>query len=171
MLVGTGLAVLLAITAAWWLLGRGDRVPATPGATDAPPALDTAPPPPPPGPIVAQPQPIDAASTEIPALLLQADTYKDYGTKQELSRRLTFPPGENAVDLYRRVLTLDPANAAAKRGLADVATFYLDSARGFCDRQLWPVCANLASDGLKAEPDNAELKAVLDKAQAAARGG
>lgn len=158
--------VLVGVAAWWWFAGKPavgvSPTPAEPGAQSAPA---------PTAPQVTQPQPIDASSSEIPALLLQADTYRDYGTKQELSRRLTFPPGENAVDLYRRVLALDPSNARARQGLADVATFYLDSARGFCDRELWPVCGNLATDGLKAEPDNVQLKALVEKAQAAARGG
>ena len=158
-----GLAVVALIAlGGWWWLGRA-------GTPDV--AVPSVPPSNPSDPVVQHPQPIDTGSTEIPALLLQADTYKDYGTKQELSRRLTFPPGENAVDLYRRVLALDPDNAAAKRGLGEVATFYLDSARGFCERELWPVCGNLATDGLKAEPDNVELKKLADTARAAARGG
>ena len=155
-------AVVLIGLGGWWWLGRE-------GAADV--AVPSAPPATPSEPVVQHPQPIDSGSNEIPALLLQADTYKDYGTKQELSRRLTFPPGENAVDLYRRVLALDPDNVAAKRGLGEVATFYLDSARGFCERELWPVCGNLATDGLKAEPDNVELKKLADTARAAARGG
>nr|WP_281378037.1 serine/threonine-protein kinase [Chiayiivirga flava] len=155
--------VLVGVAAWWWFAAKPpvgiSPPPAEPVAQSAP------------APQVTQPQPIDASSSEIPALLLQADTYRDYGTKQELSRRLTFPPGENAVDLYRRVLALDPANTRARQGLADVAKFYLDSARGFCDRELWPVCGNLATDGLKAEPDNVQLKALVERAQAAARGG
>ena len=161
------LLVLAVAGAGWWWLGR-DKAPAptdpAPTSTDPVSATSTVA-------VVQQPQPIDASSNEIPALLLQADTYKNYGTKEEPSRRLTFPPGANAVDLYRRVLALDPANADAKRGLSEVATFYLESARGFCERELWPVCGNLATDGLKAEPDNAELKELADRARTAARGG
>lgn len=159
--------LLLAGGAGWWF---GLRTPSPPTVVVEPAdtvAPDTTPTPP----VVLQPQPIDAASSEVPALLLQADTYKEYGTVREPSRRLTFPPGENAVDLYRRVLDLDPGNTRAQQGLRDVATFYLDAARGFCDRQLWPACGNLASDGLKADPDNAELKGLVQKAQSAARGG
>lgn len=166
-----GVVLAVVLGAGWWFVGRGDAPSTSSDTIDTPVPVSDVTPPSTPGPVISQPQPVDAASTEIPALLLQADTYKDYGTKQELSRRLTFPPGENAVDLYRRVLALDPANADAKRGLGDVATFYLDSAKGFCDRELWPVCANLANDGLKAEPDNADLKALAKRAQAAARGG
>lgn len=167
-LLGLVAGVLVGVVAWWWFAAKEPIVaPATPPST----GVESPPPQAPPTPVVTQPRPIDASSSEIPALLLQADTYKEYGTKKEPSRRLTFPPDENAVDLYRRVLALDPGNAQAKRGLADVATFYLDSARGFCDRELWPVCGNLATDGLKAEPDNAQLKALVAKAQAAARGG
>jgi len=43
--------------------------------------------------------------------------------------RLTLPVGNNAYEKYRDVLTLDPSNAVAQQGIANMARRYLDFAR------------------------------------------
>lgn len=122
-------------------------------------------------PTIKVPKPVDDPSNELASILMQADAYKDHGTTKESGRSLTFPPGENAVDLYKRVLTVEPDNAAAKKGLGEVAAFYLKSARALCDREIWSQCRNIAADGLKAEPDNTELRALQVQAEKRALGG
>lgn len=124
-----------------------------------------------PDPSIKLPTPVDDPSNEVSSLLMQADAYRDYGTTKEPTRRLTFPPDDNAVDLYKRVLTLEPDNPGAKHGLAAIAEFYLDHAQKLCDRTIWSQCRNLAADGLKANPESEQLKALLAQAEKQALGG
>ncbi len=112
---------------------------------------------------------------EVSALLLQADTFRDIGTNEKSSlydpgRYLIFPDGENAVDLYYRVLKLEPANATASAGLDSIADWYLKRATQLCDRKIWGTCRLTAENGLKARPEHEGLKALLDTAQARERG-
>jgi hypothetical protein len=122
-------------------------------------------------PAINVPTPVDAPANEAGNLLAQADSYREYGTTKEPGRRLSYPPGDNAVDLYKQVLDVDPGNAKAKQGLAMIAAYYLKSAKALCDRVIWSQCRNLAADGLKAEPENAELKALMEHAEKQALGG
>jgi serine/threonine-protein kinase PpkA len=122
-------------------------------------------------PAVTIPTPVDDPSREIDALLAQADAYRDYGINKEPGRSLIFPDDESALGLYRQVLAREPDNQAAKAGLGEIAAFYLKSARMLCDRQIWSQCSKIAQDGLKAEPENAELKALSEEAEKKALGG
>ncbi len=118
-----------------------------------------------------------AGNNEVEALLLQAETLRDISMNENHSnyspgRYLNFPPGENAVELYHRVLELEPANTIANAGLDAIADYYLVRARRFCgDREaLAKSCESLAQDGLKARPENAELAGLLKKAEDGQRG-
>jgi serine/threonine-protein kinase PpkA len=122
-------------------------------------------------PDIIVPTPVDDPSREISALLTQADAYKDYGINKEPGRSLIFPEDESALGLYRKVLEREPGNEAAQRGMGEIAAFYLKSARMLCDRSIWSQCRNIAADGLKAEPENAELKALRDEAEKRSLGG
>lgn len=76
---------------------------------------------------------------EIETLLVLARTDLD-------SFRLTWPPGSNALERYRRVLELDPANSKAEAGIQEVGAKYLeltdravaqenfDKAKGYLDK-------------------------------------
>ncbi len=120
-------------------------------------------------PEVVVPSPVDLSDVE--SLLAQADANREYGTTKEPGRKLIYPPGDSAVDLYRKVLDMEPENARAKSGLADVAAFYQRSAQAMCDRNLWTNCRTLASDGLRADPDSPGLKSLLERAEREAIGG
>lgn len=121
-------------------------------------------------PAINVPMPIDDPSRDIAALLTQADSYRDYGINKEPTRKLVFPDDDSAVGLYRQVLAREPSNAAAKQGMAEIAAFYLKYARTMCEREFWPTCANMANDGLKAEPEHPELKQLAQRAESKARG-
>ena len=82
-----------------------------------------------------------------------------------------YPDGENAVELYQRVLAAEPGNAAATQGLNEIADYYLKQARALCDRTLWSQCHEIAGNGLKARPEDADLKALRDEAGKKAIGG
>ncbi|MGE3849999.1 MAG: protein kinase [Gammaproteobacteria bacterium] len=128
-LVGTALAL-----GSW--LGR--RV------IDAPPpgALDSTPP------AAAAPAPLSApAIGEVPAPDATASPPPETPAPNQPSRaeqvtlllfaagndlaalRLTTPPGQNAHDKYQEVLRLEPGNAEALRGLADIGARYVELAR------------------------------------------
>ena len=122
-------------------------------------------------PAVDVPVPVDAPQNEVASLLTQADSYREYGTTKEPGRRLVYPADGSAVGLYRRVLTMEPGNAQAAEGLSKIAAFYLEKAKALCDRELWRQCRDLAADGLKAEPENAQLEQLAAQAEKASRGG
>lgn len=70
-----------------------------------------------PAPVAAKPAPAKADATEESRLQRMLDA-----AGLALSQgALTDPPGQNALELYRAVLTRDPANVIARRGLDSVA--------------------------------------------------
>ena len=168
---GGAVALLLVALAGWffWPSAEPGQAPAQPGATTTP-ALPTDADLPP---VVHVPSPVDAGDKDIELMLTQADTYMEYGTtsKEDPGRRLVSPPEENAVDLYRGVLERDPENQRAQAGLATIRDFYLKRAGVSCDRSLWTFCKTLAEDGLRADAENAELKALLARAEKGLAGG
>jgi hypothetical protein len=102
----------------------------------------------------------------------QADAYKKHGitSKEDLGRNLIGPDGSNAAELYHKVLAMQPDNQRAKRGLQDIAAFFTSFAQRTCDAGLFEACKMNAENGLLAEPDNAQLKALDQRADDAARG-
>jgi serine/threonine-protein kinase PpkA len=177
-LVPVGAAALLAIVAlgAWWMLRGADPV--------VPPVTIDEPPTEPNGngsnalpmtvttePQINVPTLVDDPSRDISFLIDQANTYKEFGIEKDPGRRLTYPEGDNAVELYKRVLVAEPSNAIARQGLSEIAAFYLTKSRALCERQIWSQCGSLAADGLKADPENVELKTLLETAQKKALGG
>lgn len=109
---------------------------------------------------------------DVGLLLEQADSYKQQGMEGvNKGRRLVFPDDDSAAGLYRRVLEAEPDNARAAAGLAEIRDWYKVRAKQLCDRAVWLGCITSAEDGLKADPDDSELKALLESAQTAQRGG
>ncbi len=162
---GGAAIVLLLAGGVWFAMSGGD--PIEPSAASVPPAESELPP------EVVVPRPAEARLNDVNALLAQADAYRDYGltSQDDPGRRLTSPPDDNAVDLYRKVLLIEPGNARATDGLARIGDYYLDSSRKLCDRQIWFGCRAVASDGLKALPDNVELQQLREKAEQELLGG
>lgn len=125
----------------------------------------------PPEVVIPGKDPAPVGEMDIGMLLEQADSYKETGIGGNMGRRLVFPDDDSAVALYRRVLGTEPDNARAKSGLAEIRDWYISRGKVACDRQIWLGCRSAAEDGLKVEPDNAELQALLEQAQAGERGG
>jgi tetratricopeptide (TPR) repeat protein len=63
---------------------------------------------------------------EIDGLLQQASAYRASGA-------LLNPPGENAAEIYHRVLATDPSNAIASQGLSEVVAQLLTRATAYLD--------------------------------------
>jgi serine/threonine-protein kinase PpkA len=167
-LLAVPVAMLAALGAGLWLVSGRDAVPDIPGAV-APDARDLSHLPP----EVVIPQTAEQRFGEIENLLAQADSYRDHGisNKSDPGRKLTWPEDDNAVDIYRRVLALDPDSTRAMDGLKAIGEFYQDRSRQLCDRRIWIGCADIARLGLKAQPDSEELQALLERAEREARGG
>ncbi len=122
---------------------------------------------------VIQPKTIEEQyGGDMQQMLDQADAYVKHGTtsSEDTGRNLVGPDGTNAVELYRKVLDLQHDNARATSGLDVIANYYLRNAQHACTKQLWGACQLIAESGLKAEPDNGELKKLQKLADDANRG-
>jgi len=74
--------------------------------------------------------------------------------------QLTSPPGDNAVELYWRVLRDDVSNRAARQALDTIALDYLRVANLFLDRKRADQALLQVRNGLKADPQNEQLRAL-----------
>jgi len=112
----------------------------------------------------------DQYGGDIGTMLDQADVYKNYGLHDDPGRKLLFPEDPNAVSLYRKVLELQPRNDRALKGIAEISAYYAKNATKLCDKEQWSFCQLTAENGLKADPENVALKALLKRAEEASRG-
>jgi hypothetical protein len=176
LLAGIGAVLVLGIAVAIWRWPRTQQTAPPPRATPSLPAPDA-------GPSIAglavephdRSDPLAAAGLDgldgldMPALLARAGKYLDEGLKSDDGRHLSYPDGDNAIDLYREVLRRDPGNSAAEQGLARIAAFYARGAQKTFDRGLDTFTQELVEKGLRANPDDATLLKL--KADTAARAG
>jgi serine/threonine-protein kinase PpkA len=169
--VGAAAVLLLAIgIGAWSWLSTTDEVSVVTqqaNASNGMPDSSALPP------EVVIPRTAEERFSDIESLLAQADAYRDYGTTSETDpgRKLTSPPGDNAVDLYRKVLELDAGNVRAEAGLAEIGRFYRVYGQKLCERQIWGGCQAVVIDGMKATPEDEALKALLAQAEKKLLGG
>ncbi len=107
------------------------------------------------------------AGSDAATLIARAQEYVKIGLVEN-GRRLNEPEGDCATDLFKLVLAADPENEDAKAGLSQVADFYESKAKATFDRGLYAGSAILAEEGLKARPDDASLKQLLEDSNRAA---
>ncbi len=107
------------------------------------------------------------AGADAATLIARAQEYVKIGLVEN-GRRLNEPEGDCATDLFKMVLAADPDNEEAKAGLSQVADFYESKAKATFDRGLYAGSAILAEEGLKAQPDDASLKQLLEDSNRAA---
>jgi hypothetical protein len=122
---------------------------------------------------VVQPKTIEEQyGGDVQTMLDQADAYVKHGTTsaEDIGRNLVGPEGSNATELYRKVLAIQADNQQAKKGLQQIVAYYVNHAKFACSKQLFGACKIVAEDGLKADPDNAELKQLDQQADDASRG-
>jgi serine/threonine-protein kinase PpkA len=106
---------------------------------------------------------------DTPALLARAGKYLETGLASDDGKHLSFPDGDNAIDLFREVLKREPGNATATQGLTRIANFYARGAQRTFDRGLDTFTQELVEKGLRARPDDpALLKLRKDVAARAA---
>jgi serine/threonine-protein kinase PpkA len=107
------------------------------------------------------------AEADIEALLAQAREYVKVGFLEN-GRRLASPEGDCAVDLYKRVLSVEPDNADARAGLGQIAAFYESKSKAAYDRGTFTGAMILAEQGLRADENSASLLKLRDEAKKAA---
>lgn len=167
-----GVAVL-----AWWLMtpAAPDEVaqqttqPAVTAAAAPATAAD--------GPLPADfslPVPIDApANDELERLLNAGDALYENGANPEsrdFGRKLDYPPESSALGYYRQALAVDPQNARATAGVANIVAFYRRYAFEFCNTGRWVQCQLFATKGQEIDPDDPYLKQLLEAAVAGSNG-
>lgn len=79
--------------------------------------------------------------------------------------RLSYPPGDNASETYRKVLLLDPSNSDALDGLKGVAETYLERARQKIEEKKYENTLLYVARGLEASPDNTYLLELKQQAE------
>lgn len=98
-----------------------------------------------------------APQTEIEQLLAEAQQQMD-------SRRLTAPAQGNALNSYRRILDLDPNNAAAKAGIERIAAYYREVAENSLRQGRPDESVAYIQRGLRAAPQSQELANLRSQA-------
>jgi len=164
--LGVGAAVMIAAVLLWSKLRPGEA------PTVASPTVPA---------VVAPDAPSDPVETVIPdsppptlvegdpgELLARANGYvrEAIAPTSETSmgaRKLSSPPGDNAIELYQQVLRLDPTNAEARQGLQRVADFMAARAQRALDQGILTGCAFIVDDGLLAVPDHRGLLELREK--------
>ena len=116
----------------------------------------------------AQPSGLPMAADEIENALRQADNYLATGTAPESGgRHLIYPDDDSALYLYQRVLTAQPENIRARKGIAALVSYYRRYAHLACQKEQWGNCAVIAGLGLQIDPSDAA--AGPDKCRGRAR--
>ncbi|MEZ5583758.1 MAG: hypothetical protein R3F37_14315 [Candidatus Competibacteraceae bacterium] len=95
---------------------------------------------------------------EIERLLSQAAQFQEQA-------QLVQPPGANAYQTYQQVLTLDPANADAQAGLAQIVETYRQQAEELRDQSQWQDSLAKIDVILRVFPDDAGLQALRNEVQ------
>ena len=164
--VGAGVAAAVLVAVLAWR-GKAATNVAPTVATGTP--VETVPvaPPLPPQPPENSAADARLAQLDLPTLLSRGDDYFDYGRKNG-GEKMSFPPGDNAIDLFQEALKRDPGNAQATQGLQKIAAFYANGAQGALKNGLYTGADVMVESGLRADPKNAalqQLKAQLAKAE------
>lgn len=118
------------------------------------PAQPATPPPPPP------PKPLDAKAQKIELLLGRADAALSM-------QALTEPATENAYDLYRAVLIMEPANARGQEGIKKVAEAYPAQVEEAIVGKQYDAALRKLQKGLILFPGNPQLKQMDGQVRAA----
>ncbi len=114
---------------------------------------------------------IPLAASEIENALAQADSYLATGTAPDSGgRHLIYPEDDSALFLYQRVLTAQPENLRARKGIAALVAYYRRYAHLACQKQQWGNCAVIARLGLQIDPADGVLVRLDAAAEQGQRG-
>ncbi|MCB1718536.1 MAG: hypothetical protein KDK05_25660 [Candidatus Competibacteraceae bacterium] len=103
-------------------------------------------------------QATDTTEAQIAELLATAE-------KHLAKLNLTTPKGNNAYDVFREVLKLDPDNSAARKGLQTIVNRYRSWAISQRDQGKFSRSLNNIDKALRVDPDNRELLALRQTVQ------
>ena len=127
-------------------------------------------------PVAPTPQPVDLggdaalAKYDLPGLLGKGEEYLAYGQKNG-GEKISFPPGDNAIDMFQEALRREPGNARATQDLSRVAAYFESGARVAFKNGLYAGAETLIEAGLRAEPANPGLLKLRDDLAKAQPGG
>jgi hypothetical protein len=112
------------------------------------------------------------AADEIENALTRADVYLAKGTSDgpDANRFLVFPEDDSALYLYQRVLSAEPTNVRAKKGIAALVSYYRRNAHKLCMNESWVFCGNIARTGLQIDPADETLVKLNVAAEQGQRG-
>jgi hypothetical protein len=155
---------------AWWLLSPsapegavqppGVQIPATAGDEPLPEDFSL-------------PTPIDApADDQLERFLNAGDALYENAIKpgRDIGRKLDYPTDDSALGYYRQALGVDPDNARAKAGVANIVAFYRSFAHQACNRGNWVQCQVLVMKGQAVDPTDPYLQQLQDAAVAGKNG-
>ena len=169
-LLPAGGAALLLVAVAGWLAFGGKPAPESapaPAPAPAEPASPTPRPAEPPSEVPVTDLTGGASgSQDVATLLATAQEYVRTGIV-ERGRRLASPPGDNAIDLYLRVLQVEPGNASAEAGLQQIADYYESKSKAAFDRGSYAGSMVLAEEGLRARPGDPRLAKLVEDSRRA----
>lgn len=165
MMAAIGVAVLVVVVGAgWFFMHRKTTLENNVAITSS--TTTTSPTFPPPQPTTEQNQATAAMmKLDMPTLISKANEYLAYGVKN-FGEKLDFPPGDNAIDMYREVIRRDSSNADAKQGLTQIAGYYEQAAHDALKQGLYTATDEFIDKGLRADPNSenlAKLKTDLAK--------
>ncbi|MBL0042101.1 MAG: serine/threonine protein kinase [Xanthomonadales bacterium] len=156
-----GGGALIVAVLAWSMFGRKPVENVDSPVAPDPPVVVT-------DPVVPDAPPPIVIEGDVGSLLAKANGYvreaiAPSDESSVIGRKLSSPPGDNAIEIYQQVLRLDAGNAEATQGLARIADFYESKARAALDRGSITGCNLLAESGLMADPARIALQVLRDK--------
>ena len=111
------------------------------------------------------------AADEIETALTQADTYLATGTtEKDAGRHLLDPDDDSANYWYQRVLSVQPDNPRASKGIAALLTYYRRNAHEACTQGKWVACGVIARAGMRIDPADPILVQLNVAAEQGERG-
>jgi len=114
---------------------------------------------------------VPMAADEIENALTQAENYLATGTAPESGgRHLIYPDDDSALYLYQRVLSAQPENSRARKGIAALVSYYRRYAHLACQKEQWGNCAVIARLGLQIDPSDDLLVRIYAAAEQGQRG-
>ena len=87
------------------------------------------------------------------------------GRKSLDESRLTSPPDDNAYYYFARLLEIDPGNAQALEGIADIGRRYAQMADAQIRRGNYALAETYLTEGLRVDPTNKQLQVLRSGAQ------
>ena len=168
------LGVFVVAVLAWWLMTpSAPEVAASPGIVQMPTKATAAAD----GPLpegFSLPAPVDApADDRLERLLNAGDALYENAIKPgpDFGRKLDYPDEDSALGYYRQVMGIDPENARARAGVANVVAFYRSNAYEACNLGRWVQCQVLVMKGQAIDPADTYLQQLQDAAIAGKEGG